>query len=67
MSRDYWQTDLLRKAAKLLSAAADNLDTAYPHSSSRPCPATLPAIKAMLETVIDCIAQAQPTKQDTPQ
>lgn len=67
MIRDYWQTDLLRKAAKLLSAAADNLDTTYPHSASRPDPATLPAVKAMLKTAIDCIAQAQPTKQDTSQ
>lgn len=65
LKRDYWQVDLLRKAAKLLSAAADNLYTTYPHSSSRPCPDTLPAVKTMLETVVACIEQAQPTKDGT--
>ena len=61
MARDYWQADKLRKAARLIEDAADNLYISYPHSPSRPDTKTLPAVQAMLDAAIECIKEAQPS------
>jgi len=61
LKRDYWQSDMLLKAAQLLNDAARNLHTSFPNSSQRPEPATIPAVRAMIESALECIKQAQPS------
>lgn len=60
MTRDYWTPELLRDAARLLSDAATNLGTSYPHSKVTPNPVTLPAVQAMIAAAEDAIKAAQP-------
>lgn len=61
MTRDYWRSQYLRDAARLLNDAADNLGTTHPHSNSSPNPTTLPAVLAMIAAAEQCIKAAQPT------
>jgi hypothetical protein len=60
MKRTWWTPKELHNAARLLEAAASNLDTSFPHSNSDPNPVTVPAVKAMIDGAIACIAAAQP-------
>ncbi len=60
MKREYWSPEYLVKAAQLLTDAARQVQTSYPHSSKNPCSETLPAAKAMIKAALDCIERAQP-------
>lgn len=59
--REYWTPEELRNAARLLTDAAANLHTDYPHSYRYPNPTTLSAVRAMIEGALGCIKQAQPS------
>jgi hypothetical protein len=63
MTRDYWRSELLKNAAALLEDAAKHLDTSYPHSIRSPNPHTLPVVKMLIKTALDCIKEAQPEKE----
>ena len=62
MTRKSWSPELLRKAAKLLVDAADNLYTAYPYTPTNPCIRTVPAVTAMIDSAQECMIAAQPDK-----
>lgn len=60
MPKQYWCTDDLRYAARMLNSAADTLITTYPYSDIHPHPEGLTAVKALLESALDTIARACP-------
>lgn len=66
MPGNYWCTDSLRHAARLLVDAANNLHTAYPHHATKPCPRTLPAVEAMIHAALECVRHAQPEPPKEP-